>query len=448
MTHNDLALIWPKRSGLEGMTAEDIARLLEIPAAADSSVASVAYVATRDHWPVLPREARYGLAGDVVRIIEPHSEADSAALLIQFLAAVGNMIGPGPHCMVESTPHPLILNPVLVGETSKARKGTSWGHIIKFCAAVDENWARDRVTSGLSSAEGLIAEVRDVDPPKDRRLLVVQGEFASVLRIMGRDGNTLSPTLRDAWDSGNLRTLVKNNPLKATRAHISVLSHVTRPELMRYLSDTEAHNGFANRFLWVCAKRSKFLPDGGMIPEIEMAALASGLRRVVEWTRDGREMVMQRDDAARGLWAAVYPRLSDGLPGLLGAATSRAEAQVLRLSAVYAILDCSVIVRVEHLQAALADWDYCFASARFIFGDATGDPVADRIRERLLVAGTEGLTRTEIRDLLGRHAPAERVAGALTQLAALGIASQKTVSTGGRSTELWCATEAIKATEG
>jgi hypothetical protein len=301
----------------------------------------------------------------------------------------------------------------------------------------------------LSSSEGLISEVRDDDEnPIDRRLLIVQSEYASVLRIMTREGNTLSALMRAAWDSGNLRTLVKHNPLRATGAHISVIGHITRPELLRYLSDTEAHNGFANRLLWCCVRRSKYLPEGGRVPEPNVNELAGRLRSVIEWATHKGDAEMRRDDAARGLWAAVYPRLSNGMAGLLGAATSRAEAQTLRLSAVYAALDCSPVIRLEHLRAALAVWDYCFASARFVFGDATGDPVADRIREALTEAGDMGLTRTQIRDLLGRHASADRIGQALTQLAALGIASRQTVSTEGRSTERWTATEATKATEG
>ena len=41
---------------------------------------------------------------------------------------------------------------------------------------------------------------------------------------------------------------------------------------------------------------------------------------------------LKLDDAARKLWAQVYPTLSEGKPGLLGAITARAEAQVLRIS--------------------------------------------------------------------------------------------------------------------
>jgi hypothetical protein len=305
------------------------------------------------------------------------------------------------------------------------------------------------VTTGLSSAEGLIAEVKDdAETPLDRRLLIIQPEYAGVLKVMTREGNNLSPVLRQAWDSGSLRTLVKHNPLRATGAHISIIAHVTRPELLRYLSDTEAHNGFANRVLWICVRRSKFLPEGGTVPASKVADLSRRLREVVDWARQAGDLELKRNDAARALWAAVYPKLSEGLPGLLGAATSRAEAQTLRLSAVYAALDCSPVIRVEHLRAALAVWDYCLASARFIFGDATGDPVADRIREALQGAGPDGLTRTQIRDLLGRHASADRISQALTQLAALCLASHQTVTTEGRSIELWHATEATKATEG
>jgi hypothetical protein len=174
---------------------------------------------------------------------------------------------------------------------------------------------------------------------------------------------------------------VKHNPLRATGAHISVIGHITRPELLRYLSDTESHNGFANRLLWCSVRRSKCLPEGGTIPVEQMEWLAERLRGVLRWAQ--KCGVIQRDDAARRLWAEVYPKLSEGLPGLLGAATSRAEAQVLRLAAIFAVLDMSTTVRVEHLRATLAVWDYSFESAGYIFGDATGDPIADRIRETL-----------------------------------------------------------------
>jgi len=415
----------------------------------DPSVASDASVAGAPAWPVLSDSALHGLAGDVVRTIEPHSEADSAALLTQFLAAAGNIVSSSLHCSAGAAGlHPLILFPLIVGESSKSRKGTSWNPIKAICSAADPKWGRERISTGLSSGEGLIAEVRDdIDPPMDRRLLIVQSEFSSVLKVMSREGNNLSPVVRDAWDGQTLRTLVKRDPTTATGARITLIGHITRPELLRYLNDTEAHNGFANRLLYVCARRSKFLPEGGSPSDASLDQLQDRLHAVLQWAGSAHGLELRRDEQARALWAEVYPTLSDGLPGLLGAATARAEAQVLRISALYAALDCSSFITVRHLVAALSVWDYCLGSARYIFGDAIGDPIADRIREALFDAGEEGMTRTQIRNLLNRHASGERIARALSALAAVGLTSRQIMITEGRPAEVWIATKATKATE-
>jgi len=241
-----------------------------------------------DPWPPAPDEAAlHGLAGNFVRTIEPHSEADLAALLGQFLVVFGNAVGSRPHFMAESDRHGVNLNAVFVGKTAKGRKGTSWGHVRRVVAAADPDWS-DRIMNGLSSGEGLIWQVRDPimrrDPirekgrvtgyeevvadegVKDKRLLVFEGEFASVLRVCAREGNTLSAVIRNAWDNGTLRILTKNTPAKATDAHISIIGHITQDELLRYLENTEAANGFGNRFLWFSVRRSKALPLGGKLP--------------------------------------------------------------------------------------------------------------------------------------------------------------------------------------
>src|SRR5581483_4114637 len=66
---------------------------------------------------------------------------------------------------------------------------------------------------------------------EDKRLLVVEPEFANVLKQTERQGNTLSALLRQAWETGTLQTLTKNSPAKATGAHISVIGHITADEL-------------------------------------------------------------------------------------------------------------------------------------------------------------------------------------------------------------------------
>jgi hypothetical protein len=233
----------------------------------------------------LAEEAYYGIAGELVRAIEPHSEADPAAILIQFLVCAGNAIGRGPYFPIEADQHRTNLFAVLVGETSQGRKGTSLGWAKRTTVAADPSW-ENGITSGLASGEGLIHAVRDTrygvdkkgeqivvdEGVVDKRLLVVEEEFARVLRVGSREGNILSSVVRDAWDGKTLRGLSKNSPSKASGAHISIIGHITREELLANMSGGDATNGVGNRFLWVFVKRSKLLPFGGDAPAGSMTS--------------------------------------------------------------------------------------------------------------------------------------------------------------------------------
>ena len=387
----------------------------------------------------LSEAALYGPAGNVVRTLAPHSEAHPAAILLQLLAAFGNLVGPGPHCMVDDTRHGLNLFVVLVGESSKARKGTSLNRIVRLFSEVDHPWFDARITTARLTSNGLVYALRDQDPPTDRRLLAVSEEFAAILHTLSRAKGHLSPLLRSAWDSGHLRILDGRRPLQATGAHISLIAHITQRELAQHLHPTDAHNGFANRCLWTCVQRSQCLPDGGSLSARELSAVASELRRALDWAGSA-DILFERDNAARELWQDCYAVLSQVHPGLYGGATSRAEAQVLRLSAIYAALDCTSVIGEAHLQAALAVWNYCSASAALLFGTATGDHTADRIKEAL-DATPDGLSRIQIRALFHGHLSSERVEAALQQLLSIGAIGQQTQpSRGGRRSTLWTAT--------
>jgi len=267
----------------------------------------------------------------------------------------------------------------------------------------------------------------------DKRLLVVEEEFSSTLKVAGREGNTLTEVIRKAWDGKRLGVMTRNNPLAATSPHVSILGHITKDELLRVLDSTDAANGYANRFLWVCVRRSKLLPEGGGLPIDEAEQLIARIRQALAEARKRAEI--RRDGQARALWAEVYGDLSEGKPGLLGAVTSRAEAQVLRLSLLYALLDGAHGVQPEHLIAALAVWDYCEASARFVFGDAVGDPIADRILTALRANGA--MAQTEIVDLFGRNVNGARLGRAQEALISAGLARSEQEASGGRPRTIW-----------
>jgi hypothetical protein len=414
------------------------------------------FQATRP-WPVLDRAARHGLAGEFLALIEPQSEADPVALLLQFLIAVGSAVGPSAYFAVEGAQHRANLFGLLVGQTSKARKGTSWAHVTAVMEQADQNWASARIRSGLSTGEGLIWEVRDpihkqesvrdkgrivgyedivVDPGvENKRLLVVESEFARILRVMGRDGNVLSEVLRQAWDLSNLRVMTKTSPASATGAHISIVAHVTQEELRRELDHVDVANGFLNRFLIACVKRSKLLPEGGNVDRQALVNLGRRVAHVVETASVLGEL--RRDDACRERWYEVYPWLSEPTGGLAGAVVSRAEAQVTRLALLFAVLDQSSVIQVEHLNAGLAIWAYCEASARYLFGDSTGNALADRIERILREAHPDGMVKDQLHGALGRHVRGDKLDHGLQLLAGLGRAYCRREPTGGRPREEW-----------
>lgn len=396
-------------------------------------------------WPKPMDEAAfYGLAGDFVRLVGPHTEADPVALLAQFHVAFGNMLGRHRWFRVESTKHFPNLFTVLVGETSRARKGTALGHVRSVSERVDEWWAQHRVyPGGLSSGEGLVWHVRDSLEDKqsdpgviDKRLLVIEEEFSSPLRIMRREGNTLSPLLRCAWDRGDLATLTKHSAMRATGAHVSIIGHITRDELLRFFDSIDAANGFGNRFLWLCVRRARTLPEGGSIQQADLKSIIDCLTEVQRFAHTEREMT--RDAEAKEIWCTVYPKLTEDVPGLLGAVLSRAEAQVVRSSLLYALQDLSDVIRAVHLNAALAFWKYAEQSARHIFGDSLGYPEADEIL-RALRSSPSGLTRTQIQHLFQRNRSADQLHKALGYLSGHQLARCVSEPTEGRSAERWFA---------
>lgn len=411
--------------------------------------------------PVLPPAALHGLSGVVVEAGRGATESCDAAVLMHWQVGMGAMIGRAPQARAGLDPHPASFYVACVGVSSYGRKGMAEALVLTVLRRADPAFA-DRILTGLSSGEGLIHQVRDarieqrpiraegcvtgyeeveVDAGElDKRLLVRESEMASVLKRMALDGNTLSAVLRDAWDSkGSLATLTKHSTERATGAHVGLVAHVTQEELRRHLTATDQANGFANRFLWALAYRARSLPDPIPVPAEMMADLVKRASDVLKWARgQADDLVLQRDDEAQRAWKDCYEGLTTPAATdapLVQATLARGAAQVLRLSALYAILDKSPVITLVHLEAALGVWQYCAESARRIFGDRRGDPVADAILGA--VRRTGELTRTGIRDLFGRNNSADRIEVALTALAAAGLIVKDERETGGRPAEVW-----------
>jgi hypothetical protein len=404
-------------------------------------------------WPDPPGDSAFhGLAGEVVRLIEPSSEADPVGVLLQFLIGFGNTIGPGLSVLADGHHHHANEYGVAVGDTSRARKGTGWRRVRPILAHADIGWADNKITGGLSSGEGLIWEIRDpipgtdkktgqpieLDPGvDDKRLLVVEPEFGNVLRVLAREGNTLSAVLRLGWDSDSLRAMTKNSPARASNPHVSLIGHVTAEELARYLSHVEVFNGLGNRILWACVRRSKRLAFSGAIDGGSIARLGNRLALALDHARGVGPMDWA--SSGKAMWEAEYDALTESRPGLWGAITSRAEAHVLRLAMIYVALDRADKIADTHVLAALELWRFCDRSAAYLFGGSVGDRDADAILAALR-SKPEGMTRTEINvGVFNRHRTSDEIARALAVLLRHGLARSETTRTDGRPTETWFA---------
>src|SRR5215831_10677453 len=303
----------------------------------------------------------------------PSSLVQHDAFRVFLTQYFGNAIGRGPYYLVEQTKHFTNLFDVLVGQSSKSRKGTSAERIRAILNIAEPDWARERIVGGMSSGEGLIYAVRDevygmkngkqelIDEGiDDKRLLLDEREFFQALTVLKREGNTLSRVVRDAWDCReHIGSLTKRDRTKATKPHISITGHITVEELRQSLDHTSMANGYANRYLFVLVHRSKLLPHGSPQDAAITGLLGEKTREAITAARSIGRVTMTEAAAKRR--TDIYTALSEGAPGLLGAITNRAEAQTIRLALIYALLDGAAQIDVVHLNAALAVWRFCEA---------------------------------------------------------------------------------------
>jgi hypothetical protein len=381
-----------------------------------------------------------GLLAELIDASASCTEAHAAAIAVHALIGIGNAVGRGPCVYVGETRHGLNENALVVGPTASARKGDARHVGLALLAAADPTHV---VTSGLSSGEGVIHAVRDpasamkngdevlIDAGvQDKRLLVVEPEFSNVLKQFRRESNILSGVLRDSWDGSRvLRTLTKTSHERATEAHISVIGHSTPEELRAHLADLDVANGCANRFLLIAAARARTMPSPQRLSALVRTQLADGFWRVIEHGHGVGEL--RRTPAAENLWCQRYPELTADRPGLLGALLARGAPHVVRLSAIFAVLDLARAIDVAHLTAALTWWDYCQASAEVIFADRTGNDTADRIRTEMLSG--QAMTLTTIREqLFGGKISAGRLRDALDLLRQRGEVDLDNRQTSGR----------------
>jgi hypothetical protein len=377
--------------------------------------------------PRLDSAAYHGPIGDMVAEVAPATEADPAAVLVSLLAIAGAMMGDGPHVMVGASKHPPRIWPLVMGRTASGRKGESWSVSESVLISADADFATHRLTSGLSTGEGLVAMFTDRKDDDgntthitDKRLLVVEPEFARVLAAARREGNTLSTVLRGLWDHGRAGVMTRGQPIHCHGAHLVVVAHVTPHELLARLSGTDVSGGLLNRFLPVLVQRPRLLPSP---PIVGLESWGAKVDLITMRAR-GAGRQLRRDDDAETLWAGAYRAMAaDEHDGPLGEVLARGPAYTMRLALLYALLDEARYIGADHLRAGLAVWSYAAASARRVFGAAQESDI--RRLATFLADASGGRTRTEIRDLFRRHKSSQTIDAMLAELERAGHVTQE-----------------------
>lgn len=347
--------------------------------------------------PIMAREAYHGILLDIVKTACKTSEASPVAVAANFLATFSAMVGRVAFQHIgDGTAHcrPFFL---LVGRTGKARKGTS-EYTVKRIFDRAEQLTTDqfpkmkRHEGGLSTGEGLGYVVRDktddndAEGTDDKRLLIIEPEFAGCMAAAQREKNTLSATIRTAWDGKDIAPLVKNATWCASKPHIVITGHITAPELIERMTDVDAQSGFLNRFVILHIVRAKLVPLPKPTPVEEIDRLAALVADRVGFAigddhtaGNSREIRMSHD--AITLWCAEYPALTAEQPGMAGALLVRVEIYCRLFAMVFALLDKSDVIEPQHIRAALAWVRYWRESVLYIFATLAAKAEAERLND-------------------------------------------------------------------
>jgi hypothetical protein len=398
-------------------------------------------------WPDAPPAMFHGLIGELAHAVEDISEADPAAIVGSLLAYSGAVVGKEPYLSVNGMQFRPSLFVALVGPTADGRKGTAAAVARQVMQLAAPDAVADLCRSGFGSGEGLVTFLAAAP---GRHLLIEEEEFGGLLTAARRDGSTLSPIVRKLWDGQPLANVVKDGEAVADDYHACLLGHITPSELEAKLAAVEQETGFANRFLLVASHR-RFRIDWDCEGD-SSAFLRDRLRKPAEAL--GRHLdkapagPMRASGSGWEAWLEHRERSDDRWM------RSRRAAHLGRLALVFALADGSAEVTGEHIAAAAAMCDYSEATAAWVFGPLSGDPLAKRVLD-IVSKEPEGVTLTELQGHFGNHLQKPQRDRVVQQLVKEGLIVRRYEGTRGRSRvrlmiaepTVGDATEATEATE-
>lgn len=423
--------------------------------------------------PTMAPEGFVPLVADVVAAACRSSEAHPVAVAANVIAWFACAIGRGPWQAIGDIKIHCRPNMLIVGKSSKARKGTSEITAREVFKRAD-SLLRERLKSkdvlrfhagGLSTGEGLAFAIRDGreadehgkggdDGVKDKRLVVIEPEAANVLAQVKRDGNTLSPVVRNLFDGRDLEPLTKTSQTRASRPHVVIVGHITGFELREKSTENDAANGLLNRFCIVHVHRPKLVPLPEPTPDAVLDALAVKLAGAVEFASRGNLHANNTHEIAlipeaREFWCERYAEITRDRDGKGGNLLARSEMYARMLAMIFALMDRRSEIEPCDLRAALAWIDYWARSVTYIFQCGEDDDELDAFTVEVLkvVTGQPGISLSQLQEHWHRKRTAQ-VKASLERLLSLApplIECRPDTNTGGRVAQRYwaCAREAM-----
>ncbi|MBK7989842.1 MAG: hypothetical protein IPK05_06985 [Comamonadaceae bacterium] len=356
-------------------------------------------VAIHRNAPHPHRTCLYGLVGEVACAGSDGTETNPFAIAANFITYLSCAIGRGVYLPIGNTWHHNRIFCLHIGRSGRGRKGDAVQLVLRIDQALrelDYRFAPQIHRGGLSSREGLVALMHDgyrqgkheIPAVDDKRLWVVESEFANVLHQGRRDGNTLSAALRDCWDGVDLKPATKSNRLYASHPHVCLSGAISPSELTGLMNARELTNGFANRFLMIWAERTRILPFPKETPRATVERLARKTLGVLAFVRADRHeerdhLRMELSPQAQWRYAQLYrSELNEDVgDATVGALLERRAPMLLRLAMLLALTDLQTRIDVPHIDAAMAWIRHATASVRYVFVSAADEAKLAQVLE-------------------------------------------------------------------
>lgn len=368
--------------------------------------------------PLIGPAAYYGFAGDWVRATEPQSESNRDNLLLQFHIASGVVFGRYFHTTLDRELFPNLFG-VILGPSGAGRKGGALYAVKKFLETAAPDWKGAR--SNWKSGEALIHLTRDPtykadgklkdEGIADKRILIEETELIHLFRMGQRDGNTLSATLREAWDSPQrLYNSSKNSSAVSTGAHFGLVGHMTREEFL-LVDPGLISNGLINRIAWGNGFQAQKIFDPQ--PLSWSQALFNRFAEIYLHATGPVDIVIGAPERpltrfvplapeAKERWDQLYRNLPV-YPGTLAAVLERYLALTRKFTLNYAILDQSPEIRLPHLEAGIAMAEYSKANAIEVFSGFGPNSNANKLLHALRRNPAAGIEKAGIARRVFNH---------------------------------------------